>query len=167
MHNKHAVTSWQWLSVTRRRESGKGAGGNGRTNQSFINVLLKNLPSLAPSFSELIQDWTVSNPFIQQSSAAAVPTLLCTLPPKWGSNGLTSVGTASNHPPVLSSLPAQVLPMQNSWWDIAWPQSAAEQENKKTGRGKVLAHLSYLLGSTSRVPVFNRVLSISWESRTF
>ena len=151
-------------------ERGKWQGWgkqSGSTNQSFINVLLKNLPSLVPSFSELIQSWTVTTPPVQQNSAVTLFPCWCALFPQSEEVTEKCGDRVSNNPPVLCSLPAQMLPMQNGWWVIVWPQSAAKEENKKTGRGEVLAHLSYLLGSASWVPVFYRVLNISWESRTF
>lgn len=134
----------------------RSGGKSGKTNQSFINVLLKNLPSLVPSSSDLIQG-------LNCNCAVSVPVLLCTLPPKWGSNRPIKVWV-SNHPscPLLPS--SSNCP--HGQWVTAWSKAAVKEKNK-TGRGKVLAHLSYFLGSASWVPAFDRVLNISWESRTF
>lgn len=58
--------------MDRRGKAARVRGKSG-TNQCLINVLLKNLPSLEPSFSENRAELQV-----QQSSAVTVLMLLCT-----------------------------------------------------------------------------------------
>lgn len=56
-----------------RRGKAARVGGKSGTNQCFINVLLKNPPTLVPSFSEYSAE-----PKVQQKSAVPVLMLLCT-----------------------------------------------------------------------------------------
>lgn len=113
-----------WMN---RRGKAARVGGKSGTNQCFINVLLKNLPTLVPSFSEYSAE-----PKVQQKSAVPVLMLLCTSSRK----ELTGeCGTVSMHSPVLHPLPAQVLPLQLVSHSMATVSSQAGEQKDREGKG--------------------------------